>query len=61
MLRVCITGWYGTETLGDRAILIGIVGILKNFSKEIEISLLSFYPFFRRIVKKILPIKEVYY
>ena len=25
MIRICITGWYGTETIGDRAICAGFI------------------------------------
>ncbi len=44
-MRVCILGWYGTETLGDRAILDGIVRIYSAAYSEISISIGSLYPF----------------
>jgi len=44
-MRVCILGWYGTETLGDRAILDGIVRIYTAAYSEISISIGSLYPF----------------
>jgi len=43
-LRVTIIGWYGTETIGDRAILAGIVRLLSELSSEIIIDLGSLYP-----------------
>ena len=30
-MNICILGWYGTETIGDRAILAGIISLLSNF------------------------------
>lgn len=44
--KVCIIGWYGTETLGDRAILDGIFQILKATYANVDIYLGSLYPFF---------------
>ena len=41
-----IVGWYGTETIGDRAILSGIIDILKDFDKHIDIKIGSLYPFY---------------
>ncbi len=43
-MRVCILGWYGTETLGDRAILDGIISIFSEISGNLEISISSLYP-----------------
>lgn len=43
---VCILGWYGTETLGDRAILDGILSALYLAYGECNILLGSLYPFF---------------
>ena len=45
-MRVCIIGWYGTETIGDRAILAGIISFLLQANAEVEILLGSLYPFF---------------
>ena len=44
-MKVLIVGWYGTETIGDRAILLGIFQILGAFPIE-EIFLGSLFPFF---------------
>ncbi len=45
-MNICIVGWYGTETLGDRSILIGIARIIeKSFGKS-KIYLGSIHPFY---------------
>lgn len=43
-MNICILGWYGTETLGDRAILDGIVHIFTTIEANIKISIGSLYP-----------------
>lgn len=43
-MKVCIVGWYGTETLGDRSILDGIITVLSCIDSNIEIFLSSLYP-----------------
>ena len=44
--RVFIIGWYGTETVGDKAILGGIVDFYKDkYGKDLEIIIGSLYPF----------------
>lgn len=45
-MKIVIIGWYGTETIGDRAILAGLLVFLKNALGKIEIKLGSLYPFF---------------
>ena len=45
-MNVCILGWYGTETLGDRAILDGIIKIFENKQKGNRYFLGSLIPFF---------------
>ncbi len=43
--KVSILGWYGTETLGDKAIVAGIVmNLLSNGIKEENITLISLHP-----------------
>lgn len=44
MVKVTIIGWYGTETIGDRAILAGIFEILGNVYTDFEIKIGSIYP-----------------
>lgn len=45
-VKITIIGWYGTETIGDRAILSGIFTFLKKAFGEFEVKLGSLYPFF---------------
>lgn len=45
MVKVTIIGWYGTETIGDRAILAGIFSILSKNLGCFEVRLGSIYPF----------------
>ncbi len=45
-MKITIIGWYGTETLGDRAILSGIITVLSNIYGDIHIRLGSLFPFF---------------
>jgi len=45
-MKITIIGWYGTETLGDRAILAGLVSILNKTFPGYSIYLGSLYPFF---------------
>lgn len=46
MKKICILGWYGTETLGDRAILDGIFQIFNSFGEKIKFSIGSLHPEF---------------
>lgn len=45
-MKLCIIGWYGTETLGDRAILGGILRIFSSINANTTFSIGSLYPFF---------------
>lgn len=45
-MNVCILGWYGSETLGDRAILDGIIKIFEYQSCNNRYYLGSLIPFF---------------
>lgn len=52
-MKITIIGWYGTETIGDRAILTGIISVLSHTYGNIEISIGSIYPFFtERTIKE---------
>lgn len=44
-MKAVIIGWYGTETIGDRAILDGITTILNNYNTD-KIYIGSLYPFY---------------
>lgn len=48
MMNITILGWYGTETIGDRAILAGIFNLLSEVTDEYNIKLGSLYPEFSR-------------
>lgn len=43
-MNICVVGWYGSETLGDRAILDGIIHIFSKLSDELFINIGSLYP-----------------
>ncbi len=45
-LKITVIGWYGTETIGDRAILAGLFSFFKKAYGPFEIHLGSLYPFF---------------
>ncbi|CAN2038981.1 Polysaccharide pyruvyl transferase family protein [Candidatus Magnetomoraceae bacterium gMMP-15] len=45
-IKITIIGWYGTETIGDRAILFGIIKFLSDVYGNVDIYLGSLYPFF---------------
>lgn len=47
-MKICILGWYGTETIGDRAIFAGIVSLLNKSIGEFQVSIGSLYPFYSR-------------
>lgn len=52
--RVLICGWYGTETAGDKGILAGIVGTLRQQGAS-HVSLVSFYPDISRLTVAQMP------
>ena len=45
-MKIIILGWYGTETIGDRAILDGILNIYGKITSNITCSIASLYPLF---------------
>lgn len=45
-MNICIVGWYGTETLGDRAILLGIAKLVERSYGKSKIYLGSIHPFY---------------
>lgn len=45
-MKITIIGWYGTETVGDRAILAGLISFFNKSYDNFEIKLGSLYPFF---------------
>lgn len=66
-MTISIIGWYGTETLGDRAILDGIFIVLSKALKHFNIKIGSLYPFFtertlfedKDFLGKSVPIKQI--
>lgn len=55
---VSIIGWYGTETMGDRAILDGIISVINELDPDAKIQLGSLYEFYTR--RTLLEEKEVF-
>ncbi len=45
-MKIAIIGWYGTETIGDRAILAGLFSLFNKSFNKFEVFLGSLYPFF---------------
>lgn len=45
-MKIVIIGWYGTETLGDRAILLGLIKVFNKTFSDVHISVGSIYPFY---------------
>lgn len=43
--RILICGWYGTETLGDKGILGGVLSALRDHLSELDIVLVSLNPY----------------
>jgi polysaccharide pyruvyl transferase WcaK-like protein len=46
MVKITVIGWYGTETIGDRAILAGLLSLFGEVFCDFELKLGSIYPFF---------------
>lgn len=45
-MKIIVVGWYGTETIGDRAILDGILQIYGKITNHLICSIASLYPMF---------------
>ena len=45
-MEITIIGWYGTETIGDRAILAGIFRLLSDAYGSFSVRIGSLYPFY---------------
>lgn len=43
-MNICVIGWYGTETLGDRAIFDGIVSVFQELSDDNSYYVGSLFP-----------------
>ena len=53
--RVMICGWYGTETLGDKAILGGIASALESTKGKVDVTLVSLHPYVSRMTLAQMP------
>ena len=51
-VRVLVCGWYGTETLGDKAILGGVLQALGKGLREIDVVLVSLYPYVTEMTRR---------
>ena len=53
--KVLICGWYGTETLGDKAILAGVILGIRRAQPTVEIELASIEPYVSEFTNKQMP------
>ncbi len=54
--KILICGWYGTETLGDKAILAGIINVFnEKYGDKIDVYLASINPYVSEITKSQMP------
>ncbi len=53
--RILICGWYGTETLGDKAILGGVVDVARTLRPRVAIDLASLEPYVSRMTVRQMP------
>ncbi|BBD78255.1 polysaccharide pyruvyl transferase family protein [Hydrogenophilus thermoluteolus] len=51
-VRVLICGWYGTETLGDKAILGGVLQALREHLGTIDVVLVSLFPYVSEMTRR---------
>jgi polysaccharide pyruvyl transferase WcaK-like protein/MoaA/NifB/PqqE/SkfB family radical SAM enzyme len=53
--KVMICGWYGTETLGDKAILAGLVRTLESLLGPIELTVVSLHRYISEMTRMQMP------
>jgi polysaccharide pyruvyl transferase WcaK-like protein len=53
--RILLCGWYGTETLGDKAILGGVIDVVRRRWPEVAIDLASLEPYVSRMTVRQMP------
>jgi polysaccharide pyruvyl transferase WcaK-like protein len=53
--RILICGWYGTETLGDKAILGGIIEIARRRWPQVAVDVASLEPYVSRMTARQMP------
>ncbi|MEH6998130.1 MAG: polysaccharide pyruvyl transferase family protein [Limnobacter sp.] len=51
-IRVLICGWYGTETLGDKGILGGVIQALREYLGDIDVVLVSLFPYVSEMTRR---------
>jgi polysaccharide pyruvyl transferase WcaK-like protein/MoaA/NifB/PqqE/SkfB family radical SAM enzyme len=54
-LRILLCGWYGTETLGDRAILAGLCRLIREITPDAVIDVASLNPYVTRETRRLMP------
>ncbi|MEZ5022799.1 MAG: polysaccharide pyruvyl transferase family protein [Chitinophagales bacterium] len=61
-MNVLIVGWYGTETIGDRGILAGILSLIRQQTdQKVDVQVGSLFPFFtERTLKEDIPFYKKY-
>lgn len=50
--RILICGWYGTETLGDKAILGGVLEALREHLGSLDVVLVSLHPYVSEMTRR---------
>ncbi len=54
--KIMICGWYGTETLGDKAIIGGIISTIRStFGHDVGITVASLFPYVTQVTKRQMP------
>ena len=53
--RVMVCGWYGTETLGDKAILGGVVHALQAALGPVALTVVALHPYITHMTRKQMP------
>jgi len=53
--RVMICGWYGTETLGDKGIIGGVIAALDAALGPVAVTVVSLFPYVTRMTKRQMP------
>lgn len=51
-IRVLVCGWYGTETLGDKGIIGGILQALRELLGSIDVVLVSLFPYVSEMTRR---------
>jgi MoaA/NifB/PqqE/SkfB family radical SAM enzyme/polysaccharide pyruvyl transferase WcaK-like protein len=54
--RILICGWYGTETLGDKAIIAGVMSALrKKYGEEVQFVVVALFTYITEITRRQMP------